>query len=587
MALPQSFGRYLLLEKIASGGMAEIFRAKLIGVEGFEKNVVIKRILPVWSERSDFIAMLVDEAKILVHLNHPNIVQVFELGREEENYYIAMEYVEGVDLRQLVKKTKELKRSIPISLVLWIMVESLKGLHYAHQRSLKEQGPLGIVHRDVSPQNIMLSFEGQVKVADFGIAKAMIKSHETQTGVLKGKYAYMSPEQALGMPLDARSDLFACGILLYELLFMRRLFSSATDIETLDKVRKAEIPWPENLPEDFPPSLKEILTKSLALKPEDRFESAEPFEMALEALLPKPRPTGKDLAAFMAEIFAPEIQDLRQRNEKIHAHTQSFRRQTRVSPPPDEPTISLVETATEVEAAKAQPLPPPKKWKWLGSLALGLSVLIAIVFFAMRSRENAPGNTQTAEVLQAPALPAQALKLKAPESLPSQAMQVSPTPSPKPLSSIEVSTEPPQAHLELKFLDKKLEGKGKLVAKDLPLGTQITARAELKGYESENKSFQILADPLNVNQVLRLKKTAPAFGGISVNAVPWGKVSMPGYIGGSETPVSRPRIPEGTYRVTVSNPSLGKSVSASATIRAGKTTRCTADLEGRAAMACR
>jgi serine/threonine protein kinase len=149
---PVQFGRYLLQEKIASGGMAEIFRAKLVGVEGFEKSVVIKRIHPVWSERRDFITMLVDEAKLLVHLNHPNIVQVFELGREGHTYYIAMEYVEGVDLRQLLQRLTTLQRVPPQEIAIALMLETLKGLNYAHKRALKDRGPLGIVHRDVSPQ---------------------------------------------------------------------------------------------------------------------------------------------------------------------------------------------------------------------------------------------------------------------------------------------------------------------------------------------------------------------------------------------------------------------------------------------------
>jgi len=595
MQLPARFGRYLLLEKIASGGMAEIFRATLLGVEGFEKTVVIKRILPNWSERSDFIAMLVDEAKLLVHLNHPNIVQVFELGKEAETYYIAMEYVEGIDLRHLIKKAKSSNRKIPRDLVLGILIESLKGLSYAHHRSLKDKGPLGIVHRDISPQNILISYEGQVKVGDFGIAKAFGKSHETQTGVLKGKYAYMSPEQALGQPLDARSDIFACGIMLYELLFMRRLFSAATDIETLDRVRKAEIPWPEDLPQDFSPELKRIIEKSLALRPEDRFADAEEFEHALSSCLPPgQRPSGKELASFVGQLFAPEIQDLKIRKQKFEDQTQSFRRQTAVSPLLDEETASLVETGTEVEKkqstqTKEEVFMPPaaaSRDRKLGvSLALA-AILILLAYFGTKfflRPATSAGPTQSWD--RFPAL-SETRVLPKTADLPADSIKPKPSPTPQPIAAVTIFSEPAQARLEAKFLGRKEEGIGKISLPDLPVGTAVAVHAELKDYDSENKSFQISQDPLNVKQVLRLTKKAPAFGSINVNAVPWGRVTMAGFIGGSETPVSRVRIPEGSYRVTVSNPSLGKSLSANATIRAGKTTRCMADLEGHGTIGC-
>ncbi|HEX5035347.1 MAG TPA: serine/threonine-protein kinase, partial [bacterium] len=336
---PIPFGRYVLLEKIASGGMAEIFRAVLTGVEGFEKVVVIKRIHPVWSERREFITMLVDEAKLLVHLNHPNIVQVFELGREGETYYIAMEYVEGIDLRHLVQRLKTAQRRLPQELALHMAIETLKGLHYAHERTLKNRGKLGIVHRDVSPQNILLSFEGEVKVTDFGIAKALTQTHETQTGVLKGKYAYMSPEQALGAALDARTDVFAAGIVLYELLFARRLFAAGSEVETLDKVRKAEIPWPEETADLFP-GLKDALARALEKDPERRYPDAESFAEALKACLPAgAKADRRSLAAFLSEVFSEEIV---QRRQELSRGTASFRR-TKIAPLDAESTVSLAE----------------------------------------------------------------------------------------------------------------------------------------------------------------------------------------------------------------------------------------------------
>ncbi|MDO8644619.1 MAG: serine/threonine-protein kinase [bacterium] len=299
----EPFGRYSLLEKIALGGMAEIFLAKLVGVAGFEKKVAIKRILPHWSQNHEFIRMLIDEAKIAVSLTHPNIVSVYELGKEGEHYYIAMEYVEGIDLRRLFRRCQEIQRDVPFPLAVWIIGQVLKGLQYAHKREDAEQKSLQIVHRDVSPQNILLSFDGQVKVADFGIARAANRSSETATGTLKGKFSYMSPEQAGQEALDARTDLFSTGILLYELLTRRRLFSRPSDISSLEAVRRAEVSLPENIL--LPSSLKKILLKSLARKKEDRFQEAGEFLKNLEEwLLKKGSPVGPEqLSRFLEELF--------------------------------------------------------------------------------------------------------------------------------------------------------------------------------------------------------------------------------------------------------------------------------------------
>ena len=237
MTYPQRFGRYLLLDRVAVGGMAEIFLAKLEGLAGFEKLLAIKRILPHWSTNHDFITMLIDEAKIVVQLVHPNIVSVYELGKEEQSYYIAMEYVEGVDLRRLFEACQSPSPRLPLPLAVQIIVEVLRGLAYAHRREGSSGERLEIVHRDISPQNILLSYDGQVKITDFGIARAANRSTETATGTLKGKYAYMSPEQACQEPVDARSDLFSVGVLLYELFCGVRLFARATDLGTLEAVR--------------------------------------------------------------------------------------------------------------------------------------------------------------------------------------------------------------------------------------------------------------------------------------------------------------------------------------------------------------
>ncbi|MCC6273072.1 MAG: protein kinase [Deltaproteobacteria bacterium] len=630
-AFPVQFGRYLLVDKIASGGMAEIFRAKLVGVEGFEKNVVIKRIHPFWSERRDFITMLVDEAKLLVHLNHPNIVQVYELGREGETYFIAMEFVEGVDLRQLQNRLKTLGLRMPPEIAAAVCLESLKGLHYAHERSLKERGRLGIVHRDVSPQNILLSFEGEVKVTDFGIAKAMTQTHETQTGVLKGKYAYMSPEQAVGAPLDARSDLFACGIVLYELLFERRLFAGKNDLETLENVRRAQVPWPEAEGQALFPGLRQLLVKALQARPEDRFATAEEFTEALEACVPKERRVGRrGLAAFLEEVFAEEIRDRRRQGEEIRQKTESFLRQTQAGPLAEEETVSLVEAPTELEARPASPTastserPPSFRGEAAGRsdreapfansakarprilrpkvAALALVAFAGIAYTAWRywPREGGEGavvsgGAQVVATVSAPSQPSvpgvalapaseQAPAAAIAESRPSLAPSATAPPTAGPLL---FRATPNSAQLRARYPGGEQSGVGTLRLEGLAAGTPVQISASLASYESQTKSLQVSQDPSPQEHVIKLEKKAPAFGGLRVNAVPWGRVTVPGLIGGSETPVVRGKVPEGKYAVSVSNSAMGKTLRATAVIRGGKTTRCHADFEGRGALSCR
>ncbi|MDO8462612.1 MAG: serine/threonine-protein kinase [Deltaproteobacteria bacterium] len=317
MPTPIPFGRYLLLRQLALGGMAELFLAKLPGVAGFEKTVVIKRILPHWSTNKEFITMLIDEAKIVVQLTHPNIVSVYELGKEVESYYIAMEYVEGVDLRRLTQACQKKGKKLPLALSLFIIQEVLRGLSYAHKKTDHQGKALRVVHRDISPQNILLSYEGMVKVADFGIARAADRSHETATGTLKGKFSYMSPEQASQQPLDARSDLFSVGILLFELVTGRKLFGQKTDIGTLDEVRKAEVLWPADI--QIEESLKAILSKSLAKEATGRFQEAAEFVQELHAWARQhgEEGTSEKLGSFLKELFAHEIKNRHQEQGKL------------------------------------------------------------------------------------------------------------------------------------------------------------------------------------------------------------------------------------------------------------------------------
>ncbi len=273
MQLPYKFGKYVLVSKIAQGGMAEIYRAKYFGEGGFVKDVAIKRILPIWSDNKEFTTMLCDEAKALVNLQHQNIVQVYELGKDNGTFYISMEYVDGLDVRQLFKRVAH--PPLPVKFACFIIGEILKGLNFAHTRSDKQGRSLGIIHRDISPQNVLISFNGEIKVADFGIAKGNHRSFETVVTQVKGKYAYMSPEQAKGEQIDARTDLYSVGIILYELLTGKRLHESNSDLKTIEDVKRSTLP--EGWENDVPMGVRPIVRKALHRETGNRYQNASEF----------------------------------------------------------------------------------------------------------------------------------------------------------------------------------------------------------------------------------------------------------------------------------------------------------------------
>jgi serine/threonine-protein kinase len=274
--------RYRITERVAAGGMAEVFRGVAESMQGFRKNIAIKRILPNLTKNKKFVAMFLDEARLSLSLQHANIVQVFDIGHSEDTYFIVMEYVDGVDLKALTEWRRRIGRRIPIAHTLYIVMEICKGLSYAHEMLSPETGrPLGIVHRDISPPNVLISKQGEVKVVDFGLAKATSQIETTDPGVVKGKMSYLSPEAARGEEVDSRADIFAVGILLYEMLTGKRLFYGETDYQTVELVRNAKIPplRPQN--PQVEPELEDVVRKALARRAEDRYVSATDLQDAL------------------------------------------------------------------------------------------------------------------------------------------------------------------------------------------------------------------------------------------------------------------------------------------------------------------
>ncbi len=305
-----------MLERLAIGGMAEVWLAKAMGAAGFEKVVAVKRILPNIAEDNEFITMFQDEARIAGQLAHANVAQILELGKISQSYFISMEYVPGVDVRTLWERVRT-RGGFPLSLACYIVSRICEGLDYAHRRKDARGKPLGIIHRDVSPQNILCSYDGDVKIIDFGIAKAASRSTRTQTGILKGKFAYMAPEQARGQAMDHRADIFAIGVILHELITGERLFRADSDFSLLEKVRKAEVQTPRAVRPDTPAELEKVVMRALAARPEDRYPYASNMQADLERFMVANRRNSRreDLAQFVRDHF-PENHKAEQARQK-------------------------------------------------------------------------------------------------------------------------------------------------------------------------------------------------------------------------------------------------------------------------------
>jgi serine/threonine protein kinase len=305
----RQFGPYKLVRQIAVGGMAEIHLAKTKGFAGFEKYVALKMIHPNFALDDQFIEMLVDEAKIAVQLTHANIAQTFDLGRVGETYYITMEYVDGADLYKILRRASEMDLEMPLDVCAFIARDVASALDHAHRKRDATGKPLGIVHRDVSPQNVLVSYAGEVKLVDFGIAKATMKARQTAVGVIKGKYYYMSPEQAWGDPIDYRSDIFSAGIVLYELITGQMLYLEEDLHKLLEMARKADIAPPSTLRKGVPPQLERIVMHALAKNKEDRYQSAGDFATDLERFLHAYSPvfTGAKVAGVVRQVVGDPV----------------------------------------------------------------------------------------------------------------------------------------------------------------------------------------------------------------------------------------------------------------------------------------
>ncbi|WP_437751311.1 serine/threonine protein kinase [Sorangium sp. So ce1389] len=283
--------RYRVVERLASGGMAEVFLAESAGIEGFKKQVAIKRVLPHLSEKKRFIAMFLDEARLSAHLSHSNVAQVFDIGVGDNAYFIVMEYVDGADLKAVLESMRKAGRTLPVESAVFITAKLCEGLTYAHELKGADGHPLKVVHRDMSPPNVLITKYGEVKIVDFGLAKATSQLEKSEAGIIKGKFSYLSPEAAQGLEVDHRTDIFAVGAILWEMLAGKRLFLGDTDYQTVKLVQQAQIPPLSEINKAVPPELDRLIARSLAREPGDRYGSAREF--------------GRDLTTFLYRFGRP------------------------------------------------------------------------------------------------------------------------------------------------------------------------------------------------------------------------------------------------------------------------------------------
>ena len=397
------FGKYTLLDRIAVGGMAEIFLARQAGLEGFEKTIVIKRIRPHLSKQGSFVKMFLNEAKLAAQINHPNIVQIYDLGKINESYFIAMEYIFGRDMRRIIPKADTKEIPFPMVYALKIASSVCEGLFYAHQKADIYGNPLNIVHRDITPENIFVSFDGTVKVLDFGIAKAANQIEQTKAGEIKGKLSYMSPEQCMGKPLDCRSDIFSLGTVLYEWITGFKLFTGESEVAILKNITEGKIYKPSYFKSDIPDAVEAILMKALEKDRDKRYQTAWEMQYDLDQFLSQNEftPSNIHLSNFLRQLFLDEMEDEKARLAQASPALDSS---SPPPPPPGDPEevlsgVELIPTNAQVEVSLPTQVARGGSSDKLLTVPLGGREYDVLVQMAERNR--IPAGTLARELLSA------------------------------------------------------------------------------------------------------------------------------------------------------------------------------------------
>ena len=416
--------RYRVLDRLASGGMAEVFLAESAGIEGFKKRVAIKRVLPHLSEKKRFIAMFLDEARLSANLTHSNVAQVFDIGVGDNAYFIVMEYVDGSDLKAVIEYIRKMKRPFPVEVAVYIAERICDGLAYAHEAKNPEGQPLRIVHRDVSPANVLLTKYGEIKIVDFGLAKATSQLEKSEPGIVKGKFGYLSPEVTQGLEVDVRTDVFAVGIILWEILAQRRLFQGENDLKTVMLVRDAVVPPLAPLNKDVPPELETIINRALAREPEKRYQSARELGRALNGFLFKfGKPVGAhDVAELVSGVVALRKNTAQEKDTTLHKLIEAALLEFNSLQDEPRPGAPREKSKPEIAAPPPEERPRgrPSHFEDIGKWAEEME--LAPQSSAARSAGVGPASARSESGPESKPVPSKPAESKAAESLPTESL---------------------------------------------------------------------------------------------------------------------------------------------------------------------
>jgi serine/threonine-protein kinase len=544
------FGDYEVYGRLAFGGMAEIFLARQMSSSGSQRNVVIKRILPHVAEEDLFVQMFLDEARLAIQLSHPNICHIYEFGRQDNSYFMAMEWVNGVPLGKLISRTRQ-AGGIPIAITVKIISHIAEALHYAHRARDERGRPLGIVHRDVSPANIMVSYEAGVKLLDFGVAKAASQGTKTVAGTVKGKFAYMSPQHCMGQEIDARADIFSLGVCLYEALTGKKLYHRPNEYETMQAIVDGPVPSARDARPDLPDVLDTIVKKALAKKPEDRYQSAGEMQSALEHYLQDSREVvgASRVQEYLDELYHTEIR----RGPQVDASISTGLSRVRVRPlegadggQAGAATNKDFEVTLDVPGASSQP--PPKKTLPIAAIAGAVAVLALVGggawAFGVTGRSPAqPAAPRT----HAPEVPTRPIV---------EARNAADTPPP-PVVPVAAAT----GALAVQSVPSggQVEVDGVAVPGTTPIALPAVAagahavRVTRAGFDPWTGEVVIAAGAVaTLDAALVARRRAPTAppATLSINTRPWSKVYVGSTLIGT-TPIGRATIPSGTIRLRI------------------------------------
>jgi len=447
MSFPPRIGRYHVVGRLATGGMAEILLGKLLGPSGFERPVVIKRILPILADQESFVKMFVDEARVVARISHPNVVQVLELGEERGELFIAMEYLEGETVLSMMRRHAKQRRRLDRFLGIHIATQVAAGLHAAHELRDDEGRPLSLVHRDVSPANLFVTYAGGVKILDFGVAKFNEQRTQTEAGQMKGKFAYMAPEQCLGEPVDRRADVFALGTVLYEMTTGKRLFSRDTSLLSMKAITEQRIPSPSEVVSDYPEALERVVMRALERDREARYPTAAAMRAELAEVardLGAPALMEDRLAERMRELFPERLEEKRELLQRVKAGSEI----TRLPEVDVDILVELPDAArpTPVGVATETPRPRPRRpspMAILGLLALiGMMGGVGVGLLLASARDE---TLESAVPRAAVSAGAEDASPEAPRERPPTEPSVEPAPPPPRFVRLTVLSEPPGA----------------------------------------------------------------------------------------------------------------------------------------------